>query len=338
MKTRIITSLVFALTTAISALAGQWLADTLGTDFQKKYFDQGTDYSGAVRSTLIRYIPSDTCHKAVIYIHGFNDYFFQKEMAEEFGKHGYAFYAIDLRKYGRSLTNQQKRCQTRNLKEYFPDIDSAFCTVLQGVPKRDSVILIGHSTGGLLASYYLAQNPKAPVSALLLNSPFLDWNLGKLECFLPIVSTAGAVIPDKMIYSGNTRTYGESLSKDFHGEWTFDTLWKSISPTKVELSWIRAIDKAQRWLRKHPYSIHCPILLMYSSESCNLKTWNESAQRADAVLDVADIKKYGLKLGHRLTAAKVSGGMHDLILSSPDVRYPLYDYIFRWLRREKLCD
>lgn len=331
-KARLISFLI-ALSSAIPAMAGQWASDTLGPDFQKIYFNQGTDYSGPVRSTLIRYVPSDTCRKAVVYIHGFNDYFFQKEMAEEFGKHGYAFYAIDLRKYGRSLMKHQKRCQVRNFKEYFPDIDSAFRAVLQAVPGRDSIILMGHSTGGLLASYYLANTPSAPVGALILNSPFLDWNLGKLECFVPFAATAGAIFPSRMISSGSSRAYGESLNQEFHGEWTFDTLWKSISPAKVELSWIRAVDRAQRWLRGHPYSINCPILLLYSSESCNLKSWNENARHADAVLDVADIKKYGLKLGHQVTAARVNGGIHDLILSRPDVRYPLYAYIFRWLRQ-----
>ncbi len=42
--------------------------------------------------------PQNT-QKAVLYIHGFIDYFFQTEMAEQFNQHGYDFYALDLRKY-----------------------------------------------------------------------------------------------------------------------------------------------------------------------------------------------------------------------------------------------
>ncbi len=30
-----------------------------------------------------------------------SDYFFQTEMADQFNQHGYDFYALDLRKYGR---------------------------------------------------------------------------------------------------------------------------------------------------------------------------------------------------------------------------------------------
>lgn len=61
------------------------------------------------------------------------------------------------------------------------------------------------------------------------------------------------------------------------------------------------------------------------------KEWSPEASRADIVLDVKDIKKYGLELGTDVTAARVNGGMHDLILSAPDVRYPVYRYIFNWL-------
>ena len=55
--------------------------------------------------------------------------------------------------------------------------------------------------------------------------------------------------------------------------------------------------------------------------------------RADGVLDVNDIRKYGRELGPDVTCAKVIGGMHDLVLSEPGVREALYRYIFGWLDR-----
>lgn len=39
---------------------------------------------------------------AVLYVHGWNDYFFQRHLADYWTRHGYAFHAIDLRRYGRS--------------------------------------------------------------------------------------------------------------------------------------------------------------------------------------------------------------------------------------------
>jgi len=45
-------------------------------------------------------------------------------MAEMFASNGYNFYAVDLRKYGRSLIAGQKMFQVRRLDEYFADINA----------------------------------------------------------------------------------------------------------------------------------------------------------------------------------------------------------------------
>lgn len=311
-------------------MAQQWFPDTLGTDFQVRYFDQGKDYSGAVRSSLVRLRDSIPAQNAVLYIHGFNDYFFQSEMAYRFRAHGYDFYAVDLRKYGRSLLPGQKRCQVRSFNEYIPDIDSALMVI--GECGYDKVVMMGHSTGGLVATYYLDKKQNADIDALILNSPFLDWNLGNLECFINLVSATGALMPGVTVKSGSGTAYGESLLADYHGEWQFNTDWKSIEPTMVDLGWIRAVNSAQHYVRKHKYEIKMPILLMYSANSINAEDWSPSVNKADAVLDVKDIRKYGMMLGHDVTAISVNGGMHDLILSSKDVREPLYTYIFNWLQ------
>ena len=312
----------------LSLLYSQWEPDILGDGFQMRYIDQGKDYSGFVRSTIVRLRAENKSSKrGVLYIHGFNDYFFQKEMAEKFAHHDYNFYAVDLRKYGRSLMSGQKAYQVRNLKEYFPDIDSTLMIMKEeGI---DSVVMMGHSTGGLIASYYMALNQPKDIDALILNSPFLDWNLGKLEIAVPFVSGFGYFFPCVNIPQGGS-VYGESLDSHYHGEWNYNNEWKKHD-SEVDAGWVRAIDKAQTYLKKHPFEIHVPILLMYSSSSYTKGEWSEEAQRSDAVLDVKDIKRYGLRLGDNVTPVKVTGGLHDLFLSSKNVRLPLYKYVFYWL-------
>lgn len=329
---RLISTLFSIVLSILSVSAGQWHTDTLGGDFQSKYFDQGHDYSGPVRSTIIRLVPKHPTDIAVCYIHGFNDYFFQSEMAQQFVDHRYAFFAIDLRKYGRSLMLGQKRCQVRNFNEYFNDIDSALTEIRSEGYER--IVMMGHSTGGLVAAYYIARQQPADVDALLLNSPFLDWNLGKMECFVGAVSAVGRLFPNIAISSGKGTAYGESLHKDYHGEWNFNTQWKSITPTKVDLGWINAVNSAQNYLKHHPGRIHIPILLMYSDKSVSEENWSPDVDSADAVLDVKDIRAYGNELGPDVTSIMVRGGRHDLVLSKEDVRRPLYNYIFHWLDRE----
>lgn len=275
-----------------------------------------------------------THSRGVLYVHGFNDYFFQAEMADSFAARGYAFYAVDLQRYGRSLRPGQMHCDARHgLEEYFPALDSALAVMKRnGV---DVITLMGHSTGGLITSYYLAKNPEAPVANLVLNSPFLAWNLGKLNKVIPLVSTLGAIFPGWKFSQGHSDAYSHSLLAAFHGRWSYNTQWKALTSLDVTAGWIRSINRAQTYLRSHPGCIKVPVLLMTSMRGYNGSEWNEEANRADAVLNPSDIRKVGVRLpASGATSVVVDGGLHDLFLSSTTVTRPLYRYLFNWIATE----
>lgn len=323
---RILTALLL-FAAGVALHARNWADDRLlGKDFEMTVINQGEDYSGKVVSTVIRKKMPEILECAVLYVHGFNDYFFQKEMAERFVAEGYGFYAVDLRKYGRSRLESQKPFQVRNMREYFPDIDSALM-----VMKEDgvgNVVLLGHSTGGLTTSLYMSENRPPEVRTLILNSPFLDWNLSPFleNIVVPVVSSLGKYHPDMRIPQGGGTSYGESLLKGYSGEWEFDTSLKLLKSPDVDAGWIRAIDNAQEDLRGMSYPIKVPVLLMYSAKSV------AAGNDGDAVLDVKDIRKYGLNLGCDVTPVVVKGGLHDLVLSKKSVRNPLFKVIFKWLK------
>ena len=316
------------------AQAQSWHKDILGYPFEMRYVHQPDDYSGSERCTVVRLLAPENRGRAVVYLHGFNDYFFQAEMARQFVAHGFNFYALDLRKYGRSIQPGQRLFDVHSLNEYFQDVDSAL-----SIARREGnfdIVLMGHSTGGLLASYYMACNTAAPVDALVLNSPFLDWNLGWKEHLVPIVAALGKLFPNIPISQGDSDAYSQSLMKSGHGEWTYNTAWKLPHSPDVTAGWVRAINSAQQYLHHHPYSIHVPILLMYSAASSNPDHWNPEASSTDVVLDVNDIRRYGLMLGHDVQPVVVKGGVHDLMLSSRRLRPAIYDYLVTIQRKEKL--
>ena len=73
-------------------------------------FGPDPDGEGEALATLVRYAPGariGATAGAVLYVHGFTDYFFQEHLAEHFAAKGYQFYALDLRKCGRSLRDGQ---------------------------------------------------------------------------------------------------------------------------------------------------------------------------------------------------------------------------------------
>ncbi|MDE6490987.1 MAG: alpha/beta hydrolase, partial [Muribaculaceae bacterium] len=96
--------------------------------------------------------------------------------------------------------------------------------------------------------------------------------------------------------------------------------------------WVRAIDRAQRRLKSGKYPIGVPVLLMHSDKSVDGESWSPDFQKADAVLDVADISRYGRNLGNDVTEATVTDGLHDLVLSSPKVRHGVYRTMTDWIR------
>lgn len=314
-----------------------WVADPLlgKSGYEMERVSQPDDYSGKVVSTVIRRLPGDgdKPEKAVLYVHGYNDYFFQDSMGREFNDSGYGFYAVDLRKYGRSLLPEQRRYEARDMSEYFADIDSAIARMrCDGVT---DIVLMGHSTGGLITSLYMEDSPAPEIKALILNSPFLDWNFsGLTRKMIPVVASLGKWLPDIPIPQGDDTSYGESLLKSKHGEWEFDTTLKLIHPVPVTSGWVRAIDQGHKQLTKNGKAITVPIYLMRSRRSVHPDGWSPLANSGDAVLNVDSISARGRRLGRNVTEAIVDSGLHDLILSAPRIRRAVYLSIFNWLDRQ----
>ena len=75
----------------------QYKPDRLGEGFEAKTIAMPDDYSGKVVTTLVRSLSSCDTHKAVLYVHGYNDYFFQETLARTFNDSCFNFYAVDLR-------------------------------------------------------------------------------------------------------------------------------------------------------------------------------------------------------------------------------------------------
>jgi len=74
-----------------------WRPDRQLAGFEALELPAPEDYDGRVVATLVRLPAGDAPRGAVLYVHGFVDFFFQRHMAERFAAEGYAFYALDLR-------------------------------------------------------------------------------------------------------------------------------------------------------------------------------------------------------------------------------------------------
>lgn len=310
-----------------------WHPDIL-QGYQARYVNQGQAFDGPCRSTIVRRLAQKNSKRGILYVHGFNDYFFQKEMGDRFVDSGYNFYAVDLRRYGRSWEPWQYPFNVRKQSEYFADIDSALAQM-----RRDGntdITLSGHSTGGLTVAYMAAmKGDKIGVDRVVTNSPFLEWNFSPFmrNIGAPTVEFLGKIFKNAKVKQGHCDGYAYSLLKEYDGEWTYNTDWKMIYSPDVTYSWVGAINHAQSQLMKYAKNIKVPILIMHSSRKIDGCNYRPDFKTGDAVLDPEMIQKRGSKLGTQRMVSTIDSGMHDLILSPLPAREAAYDTIFRFLRK-----
>ncbi|MDE5652444.1 MAG: alpha/beta fold hydrolase [Muribaculaceae bacterium] len=309
-----------------------WGPDVL-EGYESRFVDQGEAFDGPVRSTIIRLKGQRHSRKGYLYVHGFNDYFFQSEMGRIYADSGYNFYAVDLRRYGRSRLPWQYPFDVRDMKEYFADIDSALAQM-----RRDGITDItlgGHSTGGLTVCYYAAcRGRRVGVSRVVTDSPFLAWNFNAFlrNVAIPVVGAIGKIIPGGKIKQDHCDGYAYSLLRQYDGEWTYNTDWKMIYSPPVKYSWIGAIESAQKDLLRRKDHITVPLLVMTSSRKIEGCDFTPEFMTGDAVLDPASIRQRGRQLGSDPMVCEIDSGLHDLILSPSPHREAAYDTIFRFMR------
>lgn len=306
---------------------------TLNSNFDLETISLKDDYEGKVIATLIKSKSNTGNRKSVLYIHGFVDYFFHPHVAQKFNDNGFDFYALDLRKYGRSLLKHQHASYCKSLDEYSEEITYSIKEINKISAQK--VILLGHSTGGLIASRYANDGAeKDLISGLILNSPFLDMNTSKIELDgLKFVNKwFGKLLPPFAVAQKHMpAAYVNNLHKKHKGEWDFNLEWKPLLGFPAYFIWLDTVIKNQEWL-KTKSNITVPVLLMHSSKSFIPKKNSTGVDAADIILNVEHMKQIGPKLGSKVTLLEVKDAIHDIFLSKENVRNYAFDKMFEWLK------
>jgi alpha-beta hydrolase superfamily lysophospholipase len=291
------------------------------------------DYEGPVRATLISRRSADSLSgRAVLYIHGFGDYFFQTHLADWYRERGFHFHALDLRKYGRSWLPHQRPNFAKDLREYFAEIDQAIDSIV--AHGHDTLLLNGHSTGGLIAALYCVEGARRRrVDALFLNSPFFDFNAdARTERVAGWIATSGAWRPYGVFSGGDTSLYNQGLHREYGGRWDFNLRWKPLISFPVYLGWLRAVHQGHRRVQAG-LDLPIPILVLHSDRSFQPDDPPEARQYTDAVLDVTDIARYAQGLGAQVEVEEAPGAVHDLFLSAPETIQAAFETLEQWLAR-----
>lgn len=313
-----------------------WHRDIL-PGYEARHVDQGIAFDGPCRSTIIRRIDSVRHEKGYLYVHGFNDYFFQQEMGDRIADAGYGFYAVDLRRYGRSLEPWQYHFNVRDIREYFADIDSAIAQMHRdGI---NEIVLSGHSTGGLTVILYGEnRGVETRLSRIVTDSPFLEWNFNGLyrSVIIPTVKVVGGILPNVKIPQSKCDGYAYSLLSQYYGEWEYNTAWKLIYSPPVTCSWVGAIERGQKEVISHAEKLQVPVLIMHSSRKIDGCHYAPEFKTGDCVLDPIMLQSRGEEIRNAANVGVqlcvIDSGLHDLILSPLPVRQRAYEAILEFIR------
>lgn len=270
--------------------------------------------------------------RAVLLVHGYTDYFFHTELADHFTARGFACYALDLPKCGRSRRDGQTPHFTSNLAHY----DGALEAALKAIGAAD-VLMYGHSAGGLIVSLWLdrlrRRSATAPISGLVLNSPFFDLH-GPAILRTPPTSAALIALARfrrmQVVRKPTTGGYGTTLHRDFAGEFDYNLDWKPVGGFPVTFGWINAIRRGQKRLHRG-LDVGVPSLILRSDRSVTEAGDPDLIQRGDAVLDVSQIARWAGCVGDRLTVVPITDAKHDVFLSVAEPKATAYHELDTWL-------
>jgi alpha-beta hydrolase superfamily lysophospholipase len=308
--------------------------DILGEPYAAETLSLPSDDEGPVVATLVSRRAASPTSRAVLYVHGFCDYFFQGHLAEFFVERDIDFYALDLRKYGRSIRPWQTPNFCRDLSEYYGELNVAM-SLIRERDEHQHVIVNAHSTGGLVTALWADHERRGGaqvVDGFIMNSPWLDlagsWVLRTVGT--RVIGQLGRMRPYTVIPRTVTDLYVEGIHGDRRGEWEFDETFKPATSFPVRAGWLAAIRRGQARLHVG-LDVAAPVLVLHSSRSSLPKEWNDDVQRTDTVLDVRQIARWAPRLGEQVETVAIEAAMHDVVLSSRPVREQVFGRIATWL-------
>ena len=331
-----------------------WQPDVLGAGWQARTLHLRPDEQGAgAVATLVRRTPAARdaegpdgtvpdeggARRAVLYVHGYVDYFFQTHLADAWADAGYTFYAVDLRDHGRSIRDGRLPNYTPRLAAYTEELDRA-ARILREEEGNDVVVVNGHSTGGLVAALWAhgrrgrAVVGRRPMDALVLNSPWLELNR---PWFDRVVTThlvdlvVGRVAPTAVVGSLSP-AYGQWLARSDGGAWEYDLTWKPHEGFGARAGWLRTIRRAHAAVARG-LAIDVPVLVCTSDASGPAKGEHDALDRTDSVLAVEHMWQRAPRLGADVTVVRIPGGVHDLVLSPEPARTAYLDAVREWVQR-----
>uniref|UniRef100_A0A6B2KVZ5 Myosin motor domain-containing protein n=1 Tax=Arcella intermedia TaxID=1963864 RepID=A0A6B2KVZ5_9EUKA len=307
----------------------RWNSDILGSDFQNIQFKLLPDgfHISPLTATLTR-PQSNKARNAILYLHDFSDYFWQEDMAYNFLKNGFSFYALDLRKYGRSKDEGARPNWMEGITDYYEEVHWAISIMkAEGMEK---ISLGGLGFGGVIATFFSIDHPSLIQSLLLLNPQFTFTTKSWTKLVSNSKSWLGNINPlhKDMQFS---LLHHQSLHTEQKGKWNWDLSLKPLNGWPLYAGWVDILQKSIAELLKKNAKLQVPLLLLLSEQTFELERWDKSLQESDMFLEADKVEDIAKQLSPKLSCHRIPHAGHDILHSNPDVVQQAYSQIWSFL-------
>ena len=296
--------------------------------FIKTYNTKTYIYEDGTQTSLF-YKKKNNNSKAILWIHGYNDYYYHFYIGELLLKEGYDIYAICLRRYEQ---NNLTPFYTDDINEYIEDINNLFPIISKNNYKK--ILFYGHSTGALISILYCNYGKfKNKIDGLILNSPFFEFNLDSLSlfCLKYIVYYLGYYFPQFLIRGKNENNIN-SLTSEIKKRFYIDYNKKFNYLPQVYFGWVRTIIMNQSKIQNKEINLKKPILILHSDKSI-YPSIDKTTENGDDTLNINDIIKYSKYIGNNVTRIEINNAIHDVFCSNIKSRNKAINEMFNWLNK-----
>lgn len=198
-------------------------------------------------------------------------------------------------------------------------------------PGERPLVLLGHSTGGLILSLWAARHPGA-ASAVVLNSPWLEFQASEVgrAMMSPLIQARAWFRPIAPLPGLDPGFYTRAVSKKYDGEWDYEPDWRPDRGFPFTPSSLNAVFQGQAQVARG-LGLQVPVLVMLSDKSYLQPKWSATALAADVVLNVDIVANRAVDLGNLVTLHRLPGAFHDVFLSPGGIRAQAYAGMGRWV-------
>jgi acylglycerol lipase len=223
------------------------------------------------------WMPEEEPQRGLLIVHGLGEHLGRWDhVARFFADRGYAVAAFDLRGHGQS---EGTRAYTPSFNDFVDDVQEIVESGL--VPTDIPWVLYGHSLGGLICTYYLAEERPHP-DAGILSAPALAADVPRV---LRVAAQVLGRVTPKIALANSIN--GEQLSRDESvGEAYFaDPMVNTKATTRLGMEFFGAQDRSRDVIG----GIDTPTLVIHGGDDPLVPP---SASAPLAAMDSVDRKVY----------------------------------------------